>query len=61
MFQRQGSLPTRIHIIGQPIFDSWETKFEYNECPFQGTQIRALLTYFLHHTKWDGYMIRDSS
>ena len=27
---------------------------EYNQCPFQGTQIRALVTYFSHHVEYNG-------
>jgi hypothetical protein len=32
----------------------------YNLCPFQGTQICALLTYFFHHVEWDGNMWKTS-
>lgn len=30
-----------------------ETKIEYDQRPFQGTQIKAILIYFFHHVKCD--------
>ena len=45
--QRQDSLPTHIHSIGQLISNNWETKTRVQfTCPFQGTQVHVLLTCF---------------
>ena len=47
-FQRQDSLTTRIHNIAQLISDNWRMKTlsTISTLLFQGTKIRALLTYF---------------
>lgn len=48
-FQKQDHLPTHIHSTSRPISVSSKQKPEYIQCAFQGTQIRASLTYFFRH------------